>query len=109
VRLLGRRARADRWLVGFAVRRVWPDGGHEFIRFTTDPLDGARFVARDRRVWRWGPIRPVYWSVVSMSRNDFELHRRRLLCQSPDCPDIPPSAERVDDGGRPEEAGVFGW
>jgi hypothetical protein len=86
-------ARLEPWESALAIRRDWPDGGHEFIRLTLDLLDASRFLARDRRVWWRGPIRPLRWSVVPISVRDFDLHRRRPLCKAPDCPDRPDGAE----------------
>jgi hypothetical protein len=72
--------------VGRAVRRDWPDGGHEFVRFGVSPLEARWFIESDRRFWRPGPARPVH-TVVEISFRDFELHRRcRRLCRAPDCP-----------------------
>lgn len=76
----------DSWRAGFAVRRDWPDGAHEFVGFRTAEPDADRFVDADRNYWRRGPLRPGAWSVVVISRRDFELHAVRLDCHSPDCP-----------------------
>jgi hypothetical protein len=35
--------------------------------------------------WRLGPVRPGC-SIVVVSYRDWELHRRRRECRSPDCP-----------------------
>ena len=72
---------------GWAVRREWPDGAHEFIQFGLEPLRLVRWIERDRVVWRRSPIYPSRWVVVAISGRDFELHRGRTLCVSPDCPD----------------------
>jgi hypothetical protein len=76
----------DGWAAGFAVRRDWPDGTHEFVGFTTSPAKAMRFVRRDRRYWRSGPLCPLLWQVILISRRDFDLHRRRVDCRAPDCP-----------------------
>jgi len=70
-----------------AVRRDWPDGTHEFVHFGPSAVDAERFVALDRAYWRRGPWRPVH-GVVGISERDFDLHRRRRLCQGPDCPQV---------------------
>jgi hypothetical protein len=85
--------RLEPWESGLAVRRDWPDGGHEFIRLTLDLLDAARFVVRDQKVWGRGPVRPLRWSIVAISVRDFDLHRRRPRCQAPDCPTLPGGLE----------------
>jgi hypothetical protein len=71
---------------GFAVRRVWPDGGHDYFRFSRTPGEAQRGISRDRRYWRPGPVRPVEYRVVAISERDFNLHRARRGCRSPDCP-----------------------
>jgi hypothetical protein len=73
------------WAPGFAVRRDWPDGSHQFLRFGLSEDDARAFIPGDARYWKRGPIRPRY-SVVVMSARDFELHRSRDPCRSPDCP-----------------------
>lgn len=71
----------------FAVRRDWPDGGHEFIRARTTEADAARQLVHDRDFWRRGPVRPRL-SVVLISAHDFDLHgRHRRMCKAPDCAD----------------------
>ena len=76
----------DAWEAGLAVRRDWPDGTHELVGFTTNPAKAMRFVRRDRRYWHSGPLCPVSWQIVLISRRDFDLHRRRRDCRAPDCP-----------------------
>jgi len=72
--------------VGLAVRRDWPQAGHDFVAFGIDAGDTVRWIARDAGYWRPGPIRPSY-SLVQMSARDFYLHaRHRLACHAPDCP-----------------------
>jgi hypothetical protein len=71
---------------GFAVRRLWPDGTHDYIALSRTPGAAQRALERDRRYWLRGPIRPADFRVVAMSTHDFDLHRRRQGCRSPDCP-----------------------
>jgi hypothetical protein len=69
-----------------AVRRDWPGGGHEFVRFGTGSMEARLFIERDRQFWRRGPMRPVH-TVVEISFRDFVLHHRfRRMCRAPDCP-----------------------
>ena len=74
---------------GFAVRRNWPDGVHDFAGFALTAAGAGWFAVGDRRYWRKGPFRPVSYVVVAISVSDFELHGRRPLCKSPGCPDRP--------------------
>jgi hypothetical protein len=76
----------DRNGTGFAVRRHWPDGIHEFFRLSATPKDAQNAAESDRRYWRRGPLRPTEYRVVAISRRDYDLHRRRHDCRSPDCP-----------------------
>jgi hypothetical protein len=71
---------------GCAVRRDWPNGSHELVGFTTDKARARRFITRDRGFWRHGPVRPVSWQIVVVSRRDFDLHAGRHGCRAPDCP-----------------------
>jgi hypothetical protein len=71
---------------GFAIRRLWPDGTHDYIRLSQTPGEAQSHVEADQRYWRRGPFRPVEYRVVSISLNDYTLHRRRHACRSPDCP-----------------------
>ena len=71
---------------GFALRRHWPDGTHDYIRFSRTPGQAQRAITRDRRYWLKGPLRPVEYRVVAISEHDFLLHRRRRDCRAPDCP-----------------------
>jgi len=89
--------RVESWRALYAVRRDWPDGGHEFVGMNTSTVDAERFLSRDRRYWRLGPMRPTY-AVVEISVRDFELHRVRRECRSPDCPS--PLATRRSEGAR---------
>jgi hypothetical protein len=97
--------RAAAWTPGWAVRRDWPDGCHQFVRFEVSEESARAFVRGDARYWRRGPIRPKH-SVVVISARDFELHRRRDPCRAPDCPQQAPrgtvlagSGSPVPDGG----------
>ena len=77
---------------GWAVRRNWAGGGHEFVALRPTPRAALRALARDRAYWVRGPLKPRSWDVVLISRNDFDLHRDRGLergrgaCHAPDCP-----------------------
>jgi hypothetical protein len=71
---------------GFAIRRQWPDGSHDFIRFGRTPGEAQRGIDPDQRYWRRGPVRPIDYRVVAISSHDFMLHRYRRGCRSPDCP-----------------------
>jgi hypothetical protein len=77
---------ASDWEAGCAARRDWPDGVHDLVGFRTSALEADKFVRRDQRYWRRGPFRPCSWTVVVVSRRDFELHVRRHFCRAPDCP-----------------------
>ncbi|WP_432829332.1 hypothetical protein [Dactylosporangium sp. CA-092794] len=71
------------WDGGFAVRRDWPDGTHDFFGLSRDLERVLRRKARDERLWRRGPIRPVSWMVVYVDRVTFEEHPpwcRKLWC-----------------------------
>lgn len=72
--------------MGWAVRRDWPDGGHEYVRFSLTLAEVCSFMERDRVAWRRGPVRPRLWTAVELSGREFELHRSRRLCRAPDCP-----------------------
>jgi hypothetical protein len=87
-------ARLEPWQPGFAVRRDWPDGTHDLVGFRTTALQAHRFAERDRRYWRWGPLRPRAWAVVVVSRRDFDLHAGRRDCRAPDCPAAPTPRRR---------------
>ena len=71
---------------GFAVRRGWPDGSHDYIAPCATPKAAQRALESDRRYWRRGPWRPTEYRVVAMSEHDFDLHHGRRECRSPDCP-----------------------
>jgi hypothetical protein len=71
---------------GFAVRRQWPDGSHDYFRFSRTPGPAQDAIEADRRYWRKGPVAPVGHRVVAISSRDFELHRGRRRCRAPDCP-----------------------
>jgi hypothetical protein len=76
----------ESWAAGYAVRREWWDGSHEFVGFHVAWEGADRFVRRDRAYWRRGPWRPARYGIVVISRRDFDLHARRHVCQAPDCP-----------------------
>jgi hypothetical protein len=71
---------------GFAVRRRWPDGSHDYIEWSATPGAAQSAIEPNRRYWQKGPWRPTDYRVVAISENDFDLHRRRHGCLSPDCP-----------------------
>ena len=79
----GRELRA--WEAGYAVRRDWPDGSHEFIDFSVTAAQAGVRAERDREYWLRGPVRPRSWSVVVISQRDFTLHLGRRQCRAPDC------------------------
>jgi hypothetical protein len=84
-----RRSEPEPWVVGFAVRRDWPDGTHEFVRFRRTAERLGRFIERDRAFWQRGPLRPRRWATVAISRHEFDLHAdHRQGCQAPDCTDL---------------------
>lgn len=93
--------RPESWAPGWAVRRDWPDGCHEFVRFEVSEEAARAFVPGDRRYWLRAMLRPVH-SVVVIGVGEFEAHRRRNLCQSADCPRETPAA------GAPAPAGANG-
>ena len=91
----GREAREDRqpWRAGWALRRDWPDGGHDFFGFDWDGSGLLQRAARDGRFWARGPVRPVSYTTVRISWRDFFQHGRdRALCCAPDCPVPDPAA-----------------
>ena len=73
-------------ITGFAIRRLWPDGAHDFIKLRTTPRAAQDAIGADRRYWLRGPWRPCDYRVVAISRNDFKLHHKRHRCKAPDCP-----------------------
>ena len=82
----GRSRQLRTWEPGYAVRRDWPDGSHELIGFRSAAASLGGFIRRDRAYWQRGPLRPDRWTVVVVSRRDFDLHSARPGCRSPDCP-----------------------
>src|SRR4051812_14099620 len=82
----GRVRRMEPWEAGYAVRRDWPDGSHDLVGFRSVSAKLGGFIRRDRAYWRRGPLRPDRWTVVVVSRRDFDLHAARPGCRSPDCP-----------------------
>ena len=91
VRLWAGRARKVEhfWAVLYAVRRNWPDGGHDFFALSGSESETALRAASLPAYWRRSSFRPTQ-SVVRISRHDFGLHRRRnrgrVRCLEPDCP-----------------------
>ncbi|HLL66941.1 MAG TPA: hypothetical protein VK453_14725 [Micromonosporaceae bacterium] len=84
--LMGGEPVSGGWRAGFAVRRDWPDGSHDLIAFDPDRGVAYREGAKDRAFWVRGPVRPCSWSIVVLSRRDFDVHHGRRLCRAPDCP-----------------------
>ena len=85
----GHRKRPRRlpWETGWAIRRDWPDGGHDFLGFGWSPDGLDRRVSGDKAYWGKGPVKPVAYTYVRMSLRDFKQHGSvRLLCRAPDCP-----------------------
>jgi hypothetical protein len=68
--------RVKAWTGGFAVRRDWPDGTHDFFGLSPNLALVLRRLARDERFWRRGPLRPVGRTVVWMRGDTFRLHPR---------------------------------
>lgn len=65
----------DRQVVwGYAVRREWPDGTHDLFGFVARLEEAEERVARDRRYWRAGPVRPTAVYVVGASEGDVLRH-----------------------------------
>lgn len=84
--LFRRRADPGRGGVGLAVRREWHTPEHEFVHFGLSLVQMDRFIHADTSYWRRAPIRPTRYRVVEISAHDFDLHRGRRPCRSPDCP-----------------------
>lgn len=80
------------------MRRDWIlDGTHEFVGFRATACEAALFIDADWSFWSKGPVRPK-WSVVVISRRDFDLHARRRGCRAPDCPVAAAGGPPVDGG-----------
>lgn len=80
----------ETWREGWAVRRDWPQGQHEFFAFRKARFMALRSLARDVNFWARGPVWPRL-SIVRISRRDFRLHHSGLkACFSPDCPQPEP-------------------
>ncbi len=89
-------ARLLGWWTGWAVRRDWADGSHEFVGFRASERGAARFARRDGNYWRRGPWRPTAYAVVAMTRAGFRLHAQVQRCQDAGCPGAQRSAgERI--------------
>lgn len=74
------------WMEGYAVRRELPGGAHDLICLRWQESRAIRCGRRDREHWRRGSWRPFAYSVVRISRRDFELHFERHDCPAPDSP-----------------------
>jgi hypothetical protein len=77
------------WRAGWAVRRDWPDGSHDFVALSATVELAERRLTRDAAYWHRSPYRPQY-SLAEISGRDFSLHGRRRRCRAPDCP-LPPA------------------
>jgi hypothetical protein len=92
-------AGADRAWLGWAIRRDWATGCHEFVLFRNSRETVENNLVAERDFWRRGPLRPTL-SVVEISGRDFDLHSRaRHLCKAPDCP-LPATVAVMSDGVR---------
>jgi hypothetical protein len=75
-----------------AVRRDWPETGHDFAAFGLDGDVADRWIVRDAAYWRRGPIQPFYSRVVISRAAYLWHHHYALRCTSDDCPiaiDVP--------------------
>lgn len=73
-------------MIGYAMRRDWPDGIHDLVCWRRSQRRAAAKIAGDVEYWRRTTFRPTRHSVVAVSLRDFALHRRRRDCRAPDCP-----------------------
>jgi hypothetical protein len=83
--VLQRAGRRESWRAGFCVRRDWPDGTHEYVRFYPTRAEAGWATLADWAYWRRSHYRPSC-SMVEISGRDFRLHGRRRDCRAPDCP-----------------------
>ncbi|MEU8075895.1 hypothetical protein AB0B31_10635 [Catellatospora citrea] len=80
-----RRVLASSAVLVQAVRLDWSDdASHQFVGGSASRKRVERTARRLKAYWWASPIRPVL-SVVTISENEFLLHRRRRDCRSPDC------------------------
>ena len=71
---------------GYAVRRHWPDGSHDYVALGPS-LRAAQLAARrDELSRRTAPFRPTDYRVVAIAREEFDRHRHRHGCRSSECP-----------------------
>lgn len=70
------------WLPLYSVRRDWPDGRQGFLGVFSSEAEAAASLPVYWRVFSWGPRQ----GVVRISVGDLELHRKRGMCRSLDCP-----------------------
>ena len=70
-RITYHRARSPE-LLGFAVRRDWPDGRHDLFGFSPDEATVRRRAIRDDRRW-FGTRRPSY-QIVEIDQWSFHRH-----------------------------------
>ena len=75
--------RADWWRAGLSVPFYGRDGVHDFVGFRRARPTAERSLSGALSYWQRGPA----WSCsnVVVSYRDWELHRRRHDCRSPDC------------------------
>lgn len=70
---------------GFAVRTDWPDGVHNIFGWRRGWSGAWRLARRDRVYWALGPLRPVTWSIVVLTRRQLADHGRVRECRDPAC------------------------
>jgi hypothetical protein len=70
---------------GFVVRTDWPDGVHNMFGWRRGWSGAWRLARRDRAYWAFGPLRPVSWSIVVLTRRQLAEHGRVRECRDPDC------------------------
>ena len=71
---------------GFVVRTDWPDAAHNMFGWRPDWHSTWRLARRDRAYWLFGPLRPVSWSIVVLTRRELREHCRVRECRDPTCP-----------------------
>jgi hypothetical protein len=71
---------------GFGIRLDWPDGTHTFAGIWPGFQAAERAARRDHAFWRHGPICPLRWHVVVLTRFEVRAHTRRRFCRDAACP-----------------------
>jgi hypothetical protein len=71
--------------VGYAVRLDWPDGSHSFVTYARSLERVERRRKGLQNCWQRGPVRPVSYQTLVISRHEWKLHARRGHCRAPDC------------------------